>query len=104
MCFVIDFAKVFFFVAFFSILYGGDMRKEIPCFGVRVSNLLIFWLAIYTVLDDESDFQDKIAQFRRPEVENRDHFFCFLFFFPLLILQRRIHRKSWEILGNPTNS
>ena len=47
-----------------------------------------FQLAIYTVLDEESDFEVKVAQFRRPEVENRESQFLIVGF---LIV--RLHRR-----------
>ena len=80
--------------------YGGDIREEIPIFGPRVWYVLMFGLFIHTVFDEESDFQVKIAQFQRPEVENRGsrflivgflivclHRMCFLTFF-------RLHKAS----------
>ena len=48
----------------------------------------MFGLAIYTLLDGESDFEVKIAQFRRPEVENRESRFLIVGF---LIV--RLHRS-----------
>ena len=41
-------------------------------FSVQESGFFLFPAGyIYTALEEESDFHVKIAQFRRPEVENR---------------------------------
>ena len=57
--------------------------------GARVWKCLIFGLAIYTVLDEESDFQVKIVQFQRPEVENRESRFLIVGF--LIVCLHRMH-------------
>ncbi len=49
-------------------------------FGAEVWEFLICGLAIYTVLDEASNFQVKIAELRRPEVENRESRFLIVGF------------------------
>ena len=42
---------------------------EFSYFWAKIQDSRHFQLAIYTVFDEESDFQVKIEQFRRPEAK-----------------------------------
>ena len=61
----------------------------------------MFGLFTYSVVDEESDYQVKIAQFQRPEVENRGSRFLIVGFLVVCLHRnpwyRLARRASWQV-------